>query len=268
MEEYGLSPDELIAKQFRIIQSSRRGYQPLGKSDWVAAIKKVYKRDGNVFAKRLQKKHPHLYTQGVWIFGDWDNALRAAELDPERMRLHTSRDREKIITAIRTMRKQNLPLYAKYVMKNHPKLFSGALAACGSWNKALIAAGVTAIPRKARLGLLREFRDVVESRSKVSRALSSEIEYYFGSLRNAQAALKTDQKLLSGWSKRKIITVLAQKHRSKEKLNYGAVRRDFPALISAAEAYFGTWGKALYAARINLNLYFRHHTWRKPKVFA
>jgi hypothetical protein len=55
MEEYGLSPDELIAKQFRIIQSSRRGYQPLGKSDWVAAIKKVYKRDGNVFAKRLQK---------------------------------------------------------------------------------------------------------------------------------------------------------------------------------------------------------------------
>jgi hypothetical protein len=184
------------------------------------------------------------------------------------MRLHTSRDREKIITAIRTLRKQNLPLYAKYVMKNHPKLFSGALAACGSWNKALIAAGVTAIPRKTLLGLLRELRDVVESRSKVSRALSSEREYYFGSLRNAKTALKTDTKLLSGWSKRKIITVLAQKHRSKEKLNYGAVRRDFPALISAAEAYFGTWDKALYVAGINPNLYFRHHTWRKPKVFA
>jgi hypothetical protein len=34
MEEYGLSPDELIAKDFRIIQSSRRGYQPYGRSDW------------------------------------------------------------------------------------------------------------------------------------------------------------------------------------------------------------------------------------------
>jgi hypothetical protein len=116
-------------------------------------------------------------------------------------------------------------------MKNHPKLFSGALAAYGSWNKALMAAGITAIPRKTRLGLLRELCDVVESKRKVSQALSSELEYYFGSLRNAKAALKTDPKLLSGWSKRKIITVLAQKYRSQEKLNYGAVRRDFPPCL-------------------------------------
>jgi hypothetical protein len=65
MEEYGLSPDELIAKDFRMIQSSRRGYYPHGKSDWIAAIKKVYRRDGNVFARRLQKKYLHLYTQGT-----------------------------------------------------------------------------------------------------------------------------------------------------------------------------------------------------------
>jgi hypothetical protein len=37
-------------------------------------------------------------------------------------------------------------------------------------------------------------------------------------------------------------------HRSKEKLNYGNVGREFPALLSAAEAYFGSWGKALSAA--------------------
>jgi ROS/MUCR transcriptional regulator protein len=67
MQEYGLSPDELIAKDFRIIQSSRHGYQPYGKKDWIAAIKRVYKRDGNVFARRLQDRHPHLYTQGVWF---------------------------------------------------------------------------------------------------------------------------------------------------------------------------------------------------------
>jgi len=38
MEEYHLSPDALIAKAFRMIQSSRRGYYPHGKSDWIAAI--------------------------------------------------------------------------------------------------------------------------------------------------------------------------------------------------------------------------------------
>jgi hypothetical protein len=68
--------------------------------------------------------------------------------------------------------------------------------------------------------LLRELRDAVESRSAISQALRSEIKYYFGSLRNAKVALQTDAKLLSGWSKHKIITVLAQMHWSKEKLNY------------------------------------------------
>jgi hypothetical protein len=38
MEEYHLSPDKLIAKEFRMIQSSRTGYYPYGKSDWIAAI--------------------------------------------------------------------------------------------------------------------------------------------------------------------------------------------------------------------------------------
>ena len=65
MEEFNLSPDELIAKDFRVIQSSRRGYFPHSKRDWIAAIKKVYDRDGNVFAKYLQEKHPHLYNQGA-----------------------------------------------------------------------------------------------------------------------------------------------------------------------------------------------------------
>jgi hypothetical protein len=48
MKEYHLTPDELIAKAFRMIQSTRRGYYPHGKSDWIAAVNKVYKRDGKV----------------------------------------------------------------------------------------------------------------------------------------------------------------------------------------------------------------------------
>jgi hypothetical protein len=61
MEKYDLSPDELIAKDFRIIQSSRRGYYPNGKSEWIAAVKKVYEKDGNVFAGYLQDNYAHLY---------------------------------------------------------------------------------------------------------------------------------------------------------------------------------------------------------------
>ena len=89
MEEYGLSPDELIAKDFRLIQSSRRGYQPYGRSDWIAAVKKIHKQGGSIFAGDLQDKGSYLYQQGVWLFGDWDKALRAAGFDPEQMRIRS-----------------------------------------------------------------------------------------------------------------------------------------------------------------------------------
>jgi hypothetical protein len=81
MDEYGLSPDELIAKDFRIIQSSRRGYQPYGKREWIATVKKIHKSGGRVGAADLQHKNQNLYHLGVWIFGDWDTALRAARID-------------------------------------------------------------------------------------------------------------------------------------------------------------------------------------------
>jgi hypothetical protein len=110
MEEYHLSPDELIAKAFRTIQSSRPRYYPNGKNEWIAAVKKVFKRDGKVFAGHLQAKHKHLYEQGIWIFGDWDKALLAAGFDPEKMRKRSIWDEKKIISKIRTMHGICLPL--------------------------------------------------------------------------------------------------------------------------------------------------------------
>src|SRR5262245_47273095 len=65
---------------------------------------------------------------------------------------------------------------------------------------------------KSRLGTLRLLRDVVEtsSRAVIPPVLRSQAVYYFGSLRNALAALKTDEGFLNGWSKHKIITALLQ----------------------------------------------------------
>jgi hypothetical protein len=59
-----------------VLQSSRPGYYPHGKKEWIAAIKNVYEK--GVFAGHLQHNYPYLYEQGVWIFGDWDKALHAA----------------------------------------------------------------------------------------------------------------------------------------------------------------------------------------------
>jgi hypothetical protein len=194
MEEYRLTPDELIAKDFRMIQSSRLGYYPNGKSEWIAAVKNVYEKDGKVFAGHLQDKAKHLYEQGIWIFGDWDKALHAAGFDPEKMRERSIWDEEKIIETIRAMHKKHLPLYAAHVMDNHGKLFKAALRQFGSWAKALVAAGVTKKPRtkklyKGRLSLLNALSDAVEQHAvkNVPQALKLEAVHYFGSLEKAIA---------------------------------------------------------------------------------
>ena len=173
-------------------------------------------------------------------------------------------NQKSLIEKIRALRRQNAPLSANYAMKNHQGAFDAALREYGSWSRAVIAAGVInkAIPRKTRLGLLRELRDLVEgSSAAIPEPLKVYLTHYFGSVRNAIAALKTDRKLLGGWSESKITATLARMHRSKEKLGYTDVRRESPALVSAAEAYFGSWGRALDAAGIDPNLYFVHHTW-------
>lgn len=133
----------------------------------------------------------------------------------------------------------------------------------GSWSNALVAAGI--ITRRflsklftSRLVILRAIRDTLESRSQadISQVLRFQAELYFGSLRIAIIVLKKDQRLSHGWSKPKILKILWRMHRAKVGLAYAKVRREFPALVSAAEAYFGSWGNALYAAGIDPNLYF------------
>jgi hypothetical protein len=67
MQEYDLSPDELIAKAFRIIQSSHPKYYPHTKKGWIAAMQKVYENHGKVFAKYLQYNYRN-YTAKAFGF--------------------------------------------------------------------------------------------------------------------------------------------------------------------------------------------------------
>jgi hypothetical protein len=112
---------------FRLIQSRHPGYQAHSKNQWIAAIRKVYRRNGDVLASHLQhSKYQHLYNQGVWICGDWYSAVAAAGLDPEQRGLHTFWDKERVIREIKELKRRRIPLYAVYVMRNHPELFSAA----------------------------------------------------------------------------------------------------------------------------------------------
>jgi 5-methylcytosine-specific restriction endonuclease McrBC regulatory subunit McrC len=85
-------------------------------------------------------------------------------------------------------------------------------------------------------------------------------------LRKALAALKTDEKLLSSWSKQKIITTLLRMDRAKESLSSWKARCETPAPASAAKNYFGSWRNALQAAGIDPNLHIKRYKRRKRSV--
>jgi hypothetical protein len=163
MQEYRLSPDQLCSKFFRGNHSSRRNYRPHGKRGWIAAIKNIYEEEGQVFAGYLQDNYSHLYHQGIWLFGNWDLALRAAGFTPENMRLWAFWDDARIIGQRQLLRENSVPLYPAYVLRHHHKLFSAALRKYGAWSKA-VAAGIEVpdSPRDGRRGVLRALRDALE----------------------------------------------------------------------------------------------------------
>ncbi len=266
MAEYRLSPDQLIAKDFRVLQSSRPGFHPHGKSDWITTIRKIYQTDGNISPKYLQANHRHIYNQARWLFGDFDKGLQAARLNPAKIRVRDSWDTDRIVAAIRRLRQQKLPLYARYMSTKQTKLFATALRLYGSWPNALAAAIPKAqLPDKlsTSIQILRALRD---ANGDVPHSLRLQAEYYFGSLSKALTAVKSDPRMRRGWSREKILAVLQRMHRDRKGLGYGDARRQTTALVTAAEAYYGSWGKALYAAGIDPNLYFVHHKWRKPEA--
>jgi hypothetical protein len=70
---------------YSLPHSSRRDYCPRNKQEWIVAIKILYYRHGQLYAGFLQQHYPQLYHESVWLFGDWDAAMRAAGLKHRRI---------------------------------------------------------------------------------------------------------------------------------------------------------------------------------------
>jgi hypothetical protein len=117
----------------------------------------------------------------------------------------------------------------------------------------------------SRLVILRALDDALhgQSTTDIPAPLKSSAVYYFGSLQKASVAAKRDR---ATSPKGRIATAVSRMHREKQCLAYTKLRRDNLPLVRAAEKQFGSWGKALYAAGINSNLYYVHRQWRESKM--
>jgi hypothetical protein len=173
-------------------------------------------------------------------------------------------DQAKLISQIQRLRKQSLPLYAKYVLDNHQKLFSAALRQFGSWRKALIAADIE-IPKYAygsRLGILRALDDAVHGHSTmdVPQSLKSSAVYYFGSLPKAIVAAKRER---TGSPKYRVTDTLSRMHRRKQPLVMR--KHDVKICRWCVPPRSSSGWERRFAAGIDPSLYYVLHKWREPK---
>ncbi|MBX9767422.1 MAG: hypothetical protein K2X47_09140 [Bdellovibrionales bacterium] len=95
----------------------------------------------NVSAKRIQQERSDLYSAAVRYFGSWKSAVEAAGHDYSRVRrtktagYWTGRT---LIDAILELREKN----SASARKTNPALYIAALRYFGSWEKAVLSAGL------------------------------------------------------------------------------------------------------------------------------
>jgi hypothetical protein len=83
IEEYRLTPDQLCAKDFRRLHSSRRDYHRYGKRGWIVAVRKLYKREGK-FCAGYCKTTIHISI--VKVFGCLALGMRCSVQPDSRLR--------------------------------------------------------------------------------------------------------------------------------------------------------------------------------------
>jgi hypothetical protein len=93
--------------------------------------------------RAVRAQSPGLVRQARQRFGSWDAALRAAGLDPSRIRLTRVWIKHEVIAAIRKRKRAGKSLRRKDVFADDPRLVKAAVRLFPtSWNRALAAAGL------------------------------------------------------------------------------------------------------------------------------
>ena len=90
----------------------------------------------------IQREDPGLHAAAVRHFSSYDEALRAAKLDPDRVRERRSWDRSAVSRGLKSMKRAGEHLSDSAVRRRHPALYGAAVRLFGSFTAAREAAGI------------------------------------------------------------------------------------------------------------------------------
>jgi hypothetical protein len=90
----------------------------------------------------IQRDDPGLHAAAVRHFATYDEALRAARLDPERVRERRSWDKAAVVRGLRAAKRAGQHLSDSAIRRESPSLYGAAVRLFGSFTAAREAAGI------------------------------------------------------------------------------------------------------------------------------
>jgi hypothetical protein len=180
-----------------------------------------------------------------------------------RQREKLTRTREDVLRELKLRARRGGPHALRSGSNRGDWLYAAAVVHCGSWGKAVEAAGFDYHELKIRPYTAREVKQQIREMAASGRRLlafndarlRAAAARHFGSWKGALAAAgHPDGNLL--WTRDRVLTAIHNRRHRGLPLSTMAVLADDRFLYRAARSRFGSWRAALQAAR----------GWRQPRV--
>jgi len=210
---------------------------------------------------------PRLHGRIVWLFGRWDAAMKAAGIDPDRVRSHRRWSACAVVKRIMQLANEGRPLNLLAIQKSEAVLASAAFRYFASWDEALEAAGLDPrewrkrLPKWAPHRVTQAIRKIHDQGGKLNHAavghssLARAAVNLFGSWNAALRAAGLDPEEIRvyrrPWTREEVVAEIRRKHSAGEALNAKDVTPY--SLRRTGRVFFGSWDVALAAAGLDPN---------------
>jgi hypothetical protein len=117
-------------------------YRKWNKETIVTELRQRHRDHEPVNSGAIQRDNPGLHAAAVRHFSSYDEAIRAARLDPEKVRERRSWSKDDVIRGLKNSHRSGKPLSDSLVRREHPALYGAAVRLFGTFTAARSAAGI------------------------------------------------------------------------------------------------------------------------------
>jgi hypothetical protein len=127
-------------------------YRKWDKDRIVFELRSRYRDHEAMNSGSIQKDDPGLHAAAVRHFSSYDGALKAARLDPEKVRERKSWDKPTVLRGLRAAKRLGKHLSDSSIRRDQPDMYGAAVRLFGSFTAARDAAGIKWSREKQRVG--------------------------------------------------------------------------------------------------------------------